>query len=857
MGNVALPIDPLLPEISSTLAKSPSLVLEAPPGAGKTTRVPRALLERGLAKDREIVVLQPRRLATRLAAQRVAEELGEKVGETVGYQVRFEDVSSARTRLRFVTEGVLGRRLLSDPKLANVGVVVLDEFHERHLAGDISLALLRRLQSGARPDLKLVAMSATLEAAPIAAYLGGSPTLRSEGRRFEVEVEHLPAPDDRYLDQQLLAALKRLLARGADGDVLAFLPGAGEIRRAQETCAEFAERHGMEILPLHGDLPAAEQDRAVRPSRKRKLILSTNVAETSVTIDGVAAVIDSGLARVASHSPWSGLPALRVQKVSKASAIQRAGRAGRTRAGRCLRLYTQHDFDGRAEHELPEIRRLDLAETALSLHASGVTDLSTFPFFEAPPAAALEAAEALLHRLGAVDPAGKVTELGQKLLRFPVHPRQARLMIEAERRGAAAEGALLAALLGERDIRQEARAKLGSGGGASRLQSGPSDLLEMVERFREAERADFQAGRLRSLGLEVGATLAVDRVRTQLARQQRGAGPTKLSGPKLDEALMLAVLAGYPDRVAKRRKPNAPELLLFGGGTATLSETSAVREPQWMVALDAEERGSGKGAQVVVRVASQVEPEWLLELGAESLTELDELQWNATSERVERVTRMAYGPLVLEETRTPAPPSPEAAKLVAQAALAAGIGKFVDAEALEHWRIRLELAAESFPEAGFVKPDDAFLAGALGEAASSARSFAELRETDLMSLLQANLSQEQARLLSRELPDKVALPGNRWVKVHYERGKPPWVESRLQDFFGMAVGPKVCGGRVPLVLHLLAPNQRAVQVTTDLAGFWSRHYDSIRKELMRKYPRHMWPEDPLHSQPPAVLGRKR
>ncbi|HSP77723.1 MAG TPA: helicase-related protein, partial [Myxococcaceae bacterium] len=679
MADVSLPIDPLLPELVSTLRGASSLVLEAPPGAGKTTRVPRALLEAGLGGGKEIIVLQPRRLPTRLAAQRVSEELGERVGETVGYQVRFEDVRGPKTRLSFVTEGVLGRRLLSDPTLRDVGVVVLDEFHERHLSADISLALLRRLQQGPRPDLKLVVMSATLDAAPIRAYLGDCPSLRSEGRRFDVSVDYLPSPDERHLDAQVLSGLKRLFANGLDGDVLVFLPGAGEIRRARETCAEFAERHELELLPLHGDLPPSEQDRAVRRSSRRKIILSTNVAETSVTIDGVAAVIDSGLARVASHSPWSGLPTLKLAKVSRASATQRAGRAGRTRSGHCLRLYTQHDFDGRPEQDAPEIRRMDLAETVLALRASGVKDLASFPFFEPPPAASLEAAETLLRRLGAVDAEGTVTAIGQRLLRFPLHPRQARIIAEGERRGVGADAALLAALVGERDIRRESRTHFSGPGRAANVVSGPSDLLELLERFREAERARFASGRLHSLSLETGAVQAVDRVQRQLRRAVKDKGPGPSRPEDVEQALMLCVLAGYPDRVAKRRRPRSPEVLLFGGGTASLSEVSVVQEPELMVAVDAEER-PGRG--VTVRLASAVEPEWLLELHPDALEELDTLQWNPDTRRVERVTRLAYGNLVLEETRTPAPPSEAAARVLVEQALAAGPGRFAAPEAL-------------------------------------------------------------------------------------------------------------------------------------------------------------------------------
>lgn len=853
MALVPLPIDPLLPEVVSTLIRDRRLVLEAPPGAGKTTRVPRALLEGGAAKGKEIVVLQPRRLATRLAANRVAEELGEPLGKTVGYQVRFEDVSGPNTRLRFVTEGVLTRKLLSDPLLSEVGIVVLDEFHERHLAGDLALAMLERLRRGSRPDLALVVMSATLEAGPLVSFLGNCPTLKAEGRRFEVKIEHLPAPDERPLEQQVLAALKRLLAMGDDGDVLVFLPGALEIRRAKEACEEFAARHGIELCALHGDLPNAEQDRAVRRSSRRKVILSTNVAETSVTIDGVSAVIDSGLARVATHSPWSGLPTLKLAKVSRASAVQRAGRAGRTRAGICLRLYTREDFEQRADHEAPEIKRLDLTESLLALRASGVDDPSAFPFFEPPPAAGLNAAELLLHRLGAVGTDGKLTATGKRLLRFPVHPRQARLIVEAERRGVSGEGAILAALLGEKDIRQEARARLSDTQAGRHAQSGPSDLIEMLERFVRAQDKDFAPSELRAQGLDPGAVQAVERVRRQLSRIAERSAKRPTSIEAAEEELHRCVLAGYPDRVARRRRPNSRELLLFGGGQAQLAETSVVREPELLVAVDAEESARG----VLVRVASKVEPEWLLELLPEELVELDELQWNSQSERVERVTRLAYGNLALEETRTPAPPSAESGRVLAKQAIAVGLERFVDPEALTQWRTRLELLSQAFPEAGFPPADPAALAPLLEEACEGRRSFSELEGGFLLDALKSKLTSEQARLLATQVPDKVVLGAGRQVKVHYEPGKPPWIESRLQDFFGTLRGPTVCQGRVPVVLHLLAPNQRAVQVTTDLAGFWDRHYPTVRKELARKYPRHSWPEDPRTAAPPAPRPPRR
>ncbi|MCA1616329.1 MAG: DEAD/DEAH box helicase, partial [Acidobacteria bacterium] len=527
-----LPIDSVLPEIVAALKSEANLVVEAPPGAGKTTRVPSALLDAGVAGDGEVWVLEPRRLAARLSARRVAGERGEGVGESVGYQVRFEEVAGPRTRLRFLTEGVLTRRLLSDPQLARVRVVVLDEFHERHLQADLALALLRRLQLTARPDLRLVAMSATLDAAPVARYLGGCRVVRSEGRRFPVAVEHLKREDERPLAAQVEAAVRRLLAEGLDGDVLVFLPGAGEIRRAQNECEHVAAAHDLLVVPLHGELSAAAQDAAVQPAGRRKIILSTNVAETSVTIEGVAAVVDSGLARVASHSPWSGLPTLSVARVSQASAAQRAGRAGRTRAGRALRLYTAQDFAARPAHESPEMTRLDLAEPALELHAAGIGDLRAFDWFEAPPAPALDAAEHLLARLGALDASGRVTETGRRMLRLPLHPRLARLVVEADARGVGRAACVVAALIGERDIRaRELFASDTKGPRAHRPahRHGASDLLELFDLFGEAARAGFAPERLRRMGLEAGAVRRVESARRQLERAL-GAGRGKTRG---------------------------------------------------------------------------------------------------------------------------------------------------------------------------------------------------------------------------------------------------------------------------------------------------------------------------------------
>jgi ATP-dependent helicase HrpB len=829
-----------------------------------------------------------------LVAKRVAEERGERLGETVGYQVRFEEVAGARTRLRFLTEGVLTRKLLTDPKLARVGCVVLDEFHERHLQADLALALLRRLQLTTRPDLRLVAMSATLDAAPVTRYLGDCPRLRSEGRRFEVGIEHLAREDARPLAEQVASAVRKLIGAGLDGDVLVFLPGAAEIRRAQEACAALAGENDLLVAPLHGQLPAEAQDAAVRPAPRRKIILSTNVAETSVTIEGVAAVVDSGLARVASHSPWSGLPKLEVARVSRASAAQRAGRAGRTRAGRCLRLYTAQDFAARPEHDAPEVRRLDLAEAALELHAAGVGDLTAFEWFEPPAPRALEAADALLRRLGAIDGGGVVNALGRRMLRLPLHPRLARIVAEGESRGVARAACAVAALIAERDIRE--RQVLDDPRGRARRDAkkhSPSDLLELLDLFEEAERADFAPARLRALGLNPSAVHTVERARRQLQRSVGGAGrgreraaagtnssahpdhdavknaggkATKIVGDGETE-LLISILTGYPDRVARRRREGAAageagevEVLLAGGGAAVLAPESVVRQSEFLVAVEAEERRAqgrarGRGAtQTVVNTASGVEPEWLLDLFTDGVEEADEARWNARDERVEVTSRLLYDGLVLDERRATEARSAEVSRVLAQAALDAGVEAFTEGDALAQFLARVDFAARTFPEAGLPAFDDDDLRAGLVRLCEGRRSFAELREAvrggaGLVADLRARLGGQQSRLLAEAAPERVALASGRQARVHYERGKQPWVASRLQDFFGMRDGPKIAAGRAALVLHLLAPSQRPVQVTTDLAGFWSRHYPQLRRELSRRYPRHDWREDPLAAPP--------
>jgi ATP-dependent helicase HrpB len=772
-GLPSLPIDSLLGEIAASLSRTPNLLVVAEPGAGKTTRVPAALLD---AVAGHVLVLEPRRLAARMAARRVAWEFEEEPGATVGYQVRFDRVAGPATRLHFLTEGVLTRRLLTDPELKGVDAVVLDEFHERHLESDLALALLRRLQAR-RPELKLIVMSATLEAEPVAAFLGNCPVIYSKGRAFPLTVEHLPY-SPLPLEEQVRGAVERLVEGGETGGILVFLPGAAEIRRTMRACEPVARRAGRLLLPLYGDLPPAEQDRAVAPSQQAKMILATNVAESSVTIDGVTAVVDSGLARQASWSRWTGLPTLTVGRVSQASATQRAGRAGRTAPGRVLRLYSQMDFNQRAAQETPEILRGDLAQMCLLLRAMGIRDPRELNWLDAPPDAAVEQAEALLTSLGAQ---GKGAE---RLMRLPVHPRLARTIEEATKRGVGLAACMTAALLES---------------GARRTYC---DLLEALD-----EPLD-------------------ERTKQQLRAFVRVARP----GPERkddDAALCTAILLGFPDRVAKRRA--GTQAMLANGVAVELASDAQVGT--WFIALDVEDRT--EKSLPVVRLAARIEPEWLLDHFPERIREESVLEWNRQAERVDAVSRLLYDGLVLEESKHAQPDAERAAALLAEKALEAGIERFVDGEQLEEWLARLEFAGKTAPK----------LPELFTEFCTGMRSFNELRTAGegFLTWLEQRLG---ATRLREDAPDGIKLPSGRRARIRYERGKTPWVASFLQDFFGMTETPRIGPDRVPLVLHLLAPNRRPVQMTQDLAGFWERLYPPVRRELMRRYPRHAWPERP-------------
>ncbi len=882
-----LPIDAVLPRITAALSEgaggdsSANVVIRAPTGAGKTTRVPPAVagwLEEGAgdAHDapRQVVMLEPRRIAARAAARRMAQEgAGWSLGREVGYQVRFDRKAGDDTRILVVTEGILVQRLQSDPFLEGVGAILFDEFHERSLQADLALAMARRVQLQARPDLALGVMSATLDPAPLQEFLGGCPAVESEGFLHPVEIDWMNPTDRRLrvvdatpgrahpVDISRIAThgVRRMLET-VEGDVLCFLPGVGEIRRVAEDLEPDAARRDLLVAPLHGSLPPKEQDAVLSPADRRRVVLATNVAETSVTIEGIEGVVDSGWARVMRFDPASGLDRLELARISRASAAQRTGRAGRLGPGRCLRLWSEHEHRGLPAREAPEIARVDLAGAALQLLAWGEADLSAFPWFAAPEPAALATALELLELLGAVGPQG-VTELGRAMASIPAHPRLARALVEGHRLGHPRAAALAAALLAERF---PIRRKRGSG-------SPPPSRSDVLDAAEAVER--FGAGGSWTQGLNPSAARFVLRARDQLARQARSLGRS-LGGdaadsggraPGADEAVLRALFAAFPDRLCRRREAGSPRALMVGGRGVELDDTSAVRRAELFVAVELTERrgGGGQGGgggDARVRRASMVEEDWLPGDRVDTATEVI---FDPERQRVVAVRRRRYEDLVLDEVEVPIRPgdtdlTAEAARVLAEAAAADPEAALpLDDDDVVSFLTRLRSLAEWRPELELPRFDGEELAGLLPTLAHGRRSFDDLRRAPLLDVLRGLLDHRQASALEREAPERLEVPSGNHIRLAYEPGRPPVLAVRIQEMFGATETPRVGGGRVPVLLHLLAPNMRPQQVTDDLASFWENTYPEVRKELAGRYPKHPWPEDPLTAEPQRRPGRRR
>ncbi len=867
-----LPIDSVLPELIAALQGSSDValrgasdvairaqanaVLRAPTGAGKTTRVPPGLLAAGIAglnAGRTIVMTEPRRVAARAAARRIAEEQGWVLGREVGYQVRFEKKATRETRILVVTEGILVQRLQADPFLDGVGLVIFDEIHERTLAADLALAMARRVQREVRPDLALVAMSATFDPGPLAEFLGGAPTIDSPGRLHPIEIRYLEGADlriePREIPRRVAVAVGLALAESRGG-VLAFLPGVGEIQRTAEILAPRAAEAGCALLPLYGDLSAEAQDAAIAPGLKRKIVLATNVAETSVTVSGVAAVVDSGLARILRYDSGLGLDRLDLARTSRESAAQRAGRAGREGPGLAYRLWPEREQATLPERERPEISRVDLAGTALQLLAWGETDLSAFGWFEAPDPAALARGLDLLDRLGAIE-GGRLSARGRAMAELPIHPRLARLLIEGQARGVGREAALVAALLGERDPFRRA-ASAGTRGRRQAVHVSRSDLLDRLDALEAFARSGGRETSSAAGELASGAARFVIQAGDQFARSLPKSKDT--AGDR-DAALLAAIACAYPDRIAKRREPGSPRAVMVGGRGVRLGEESSVSNADLFACIDLDGAGRDPGGEARVRIASAVETG---DLPRERLTEEVEVAFDAEKERVIAHRRTRFEDLVLAEREVP-PPAEEAARVLAEAAgrdltRALTLDEPEIAGFLARWRWLRGVAPElELPSAG----EDEIRA-LLPAIARGRRTFADLRKAPLRDLLSGALSYTQTQALAREAPERIEVPSGSLIRLDYpaEGDGPPVLAVRIQELFGLDQTPRVAAGKVPVLLHLLAPNYRPQQVTRDLASFWANTYPLVKKELQGRYPKHSWPDDPRKAAPERRPRRK-
>jgi len=838
-----LPIFELEPAIVENLRALSRLIIQAPTGSGKSTQVPQILLDHGMLGEGQVVILQPRRLAARLLAARVAAERKGRLGDEVGHQIRFENVTSARTRIRFVTEGILLRQLIQDPDLRGISAILFDEFHERHLYGDITLARALSLQNTSRPDLKLAVMSATLDAGQLEKYLAPCSLLTSAGRAFPVDIEYLPKPcgGDDYPISDLAADELERLAPQTDGDVLIFMPGKYEIGRTISAVRASRVSDRFVVLPLHGELPPAEQDAALAHYEKRRAIVATNVAETSLTIAGVRVVIDSGLARIARFDPRRGINTLLVEKISRASADQRAGRAGRTAPGRCLRLWTEREHLDRAAQELPEVKRLDLAEVVLTLKASGVDDITAFRWLEPPDPRALARAEQLLLDLGALAD-GKITALGRRMLAFPVHPRYARMLLAAQEYHCVPAIALIAALTQGRNLLRRLEGKQAREdrddvlGGETE-----SDFFILMRAFRYAEKSGFDSRRCARLGINAGAAREAAQLNDQFLGIARDEGLDLQTGETKPGSIPRCVLAGFPDQVAARLDVGTLRCALVHGRRAVLARESAVHDATLLVASEIREIESiEKERQVLLTLATKIEEPWLRELFPESFREEARVEFDPTLRRIigRRITQ--FHDLVLRSEEFLAKNDPAAAQILAREVLAGTCPLKHWDNAVEQWIARANFIAKEFPELELQPIGEAEKLLLVEQVCHGATSYKEIKERAVLPVVKSWLNPGQQNALDDLAPDRIKLATGRSAKITYAENAAPTIAARIQDLYDTPHGLNVGRGRIPLRIQVLAPNNRPIQITNDLETFWREGYPKIKKELQRKYPKHEW-----------------
>ena len=829
------PIDTILPKLKDAVASNPAVILHAPPGAGKTTRVPIALLDVLRPEAGRIIMLEPRRLAAVSAARWMAKSLGEPVGETIGYSIRFDTKTSGRTRIEVVTEGILARRMQSDPGLTGVSLVIFDEFHERSIHADLALALCLDVQSGLRQDLKLLVMSATLDSAPLAALLNGAPVIASTGKAFPVEERYL---EDRSgpLPLRVAAAIRTAL-RQTNGDLLVFLPGAGEIRACErELCATLnLIEDRLALHPLYGDLPFEEQERAILPSADhRKIVLATNIAETSLTIEGVQVVIDSGLTRRLQYDPSTGMNRLVTIELSRASAEQRKGRAGRLGPGVCYRLYDQFALKGMQAFTLPEILASDLAPLVLELAVSGVKDPQTLAWLDVPPAAAWSAGLQLLVDLGALDHSGSVTPVGRAMARFPLHPRLSRLLMRSQELGCVNLGIELAAILSERDlVRKNAAAGIGK----------EPDVAERIEMLRQ-----WRNGKEAGAGADPAALRAVDRTAKQLQRMLSDTRNNSLQRGVDHALLSRLLLAAYPDRIAKRRDEGGRVYILAQGRGVRLSMDSHLVNDVFIIAVQVD---AGTKSEGVVHLAAPVTEELVRSECAPRIQTVRRVEWDKGQARIAAAREERLDTMLLSSR--PFKPSDEEAAPILCEAIRTTPGMLTFTQEARQFQARVGLMKKAFPEESWPDlADHALLSRAeewLLPWLTNIRTAQGLGGLHLLPALKARLTWEQGRLLDKRTPLSILVPSWSQIALDYASGDQPVLAVKLQEMFGLADTPLLADGRVRVLLHLLSPARRPVQITQDLKGFWDTGYPLVKKDLKGRYPKHPWPDDPWNAVP--------
>lgn len=840
-----LPIYDIEQELIDRLKTDRRLILSAPTGSGKSTQVPQMLLRHNFLREGQVVILQPRRLAARLLAARVAEELGVTLGQEVGYQIRFENVTSPKTRIRFVTEGVLLRQMIDDPRLRGVSALIFDEFHERHLYGDITLARALDLQEQQRPDLNLVVMSATLNADLLANYLKPCATLSSGGRTFPVDHEYAATPgytDKRPVWEQAADAFSRYVHGGGEGDVLVFMPGGFEISQTLEAIRHTPEAKGFMLLPLHGELSPKDQDAAVARYDRRKVVVATNVAETSLTIDGVRLVIDSGLARIPRYDSNRGINTLLIERISQSSSDQRAGRAGRTAPGVCMRLWSREEHGHRPLQELPEVQRLDLSEVVLTLKAAGVRDLRKFRWLEAPDEQSLAHAETLLADLGALDRHGALTPIGRQMLAFPLHPRYARMLLAAQAYGCVYQAALAAALTQGRDLllrnmdrdTQSLREDLLG-------DKSTSDFWMLMRAWSYAVKHEFRLDACRKLGIHAVTARQVGPLLEQFLRIAGREGLDVQPREVPDEALQKCLLIGFSDRVARRLDQGTLRCDLVHQRRGVLARESAVQKSPLLVVAEIREIESrDKEMNTLLSLATAVEASWLAELFPEDMESEMQVQFDPTTKRVQAAELLKFRGLALSARRVEPPPADAAARLLAEQVSAGNLTLKDWDDSVEQWIVRLNRLAQWCPELALPPIADDDRRHLIEQLCHGAYGYKDIKEREVKPVVKSWLSGAQHELLNRHAPERLSLPNGRTPKVIYSPGNPPHIALRIQELYDVNQTPRIAMGRVPVVVHILTPGMKPIQVTQDLAGFWREHYPRIKSELQRKYPRHLW-----------------